>query len=140
MLGDDHDNLLAGGSGNDRIEGREGNDYLYGDDGDDELFGGPGDDVLDGGAGNDILWGGPGADTFIFWKGSGGGETIIGDFSGSAGEQDKIDLAGIVATFEEVMDASVQMGDDLLITLNEDDSILLLNIKKEDLSPTDFIF
>ncbi|WP_339484251.1 calcium-binding protein [Pseudomonas sivasensis] len=140
ILGDDHDNLLAGGSGNDRIEGREGNDYLYGDDGDDELFGGPGDDVLDGGAGNDILWGGPGADTFIFWKGSGGGETIIGDFSGSAGEQDKIDLAGIVATFEEVMDASVQMGDDLLITLNEDDSILLLNIKKEDLSPTDFIF
>ncbi|MFL9674283.1 hypothetical protein ACXUPC_30175 [Pseudomonas marginalis] len=140
ILGDAHDNLLAGGGGNDRIEGGEGNDYLYGDDGDDELFGGPGDDVLDGGEGNDILWGGPGADTFIFWKGSGGGETIIGDFSGSAGEQDRIDLAGILATFEDVLDASVEVGDDLLITLNADDSILLLNIKKEELTPADFSF
>ncbi|WP_099584188.1 hypothetical protein [Pseudomonas sp. 2822-17] len=140
ILGDDHDNLLAGGSGNDRIEGMEGNDYLYGDDGNDVLFGGPGDDVLDGGDGNDILWGGSGADTFIFWKGSGGGETIIGDFSGSVGEQDKIDLAGILATFEDVLDASAEVGDDLLITLNADDSILLLNMKKEELTPSDFIF
>ncbi|WP_053140728.1 hypothetical protein [Pseudomonas sp. MIACH] len=140
ILGDDNNNLLAGGSGNDRIEGREGNDYLYGDDGDDELFGGPGDDVLDGGDGNDILWGGSGADTFIFWKGSGGGKTIIGDFSGSDGEQDRIDLAGVVSTFEEVMDVSEEVGDDLLITLNEDDSILLLNVKKDQLTPADFIF
>lgn len=140
ILGNDNDNLLAGGVGNDRIEGRAGNDYIYGDDGDDELFGGSGDDVLDGGAGNDILWGGLGADTFIFWKGSGGEKTIIGDFSGSTGEQDKIDLAGVLGTFEEVLSASKAVGDDLLITLNSDDSILLLNVTKETLTPADFIF
>lgn len=140
IIGNDNDNLLAGGGGNDRIEGGAGNDYLYGDDGDDELYGGLGDDLLDGGAGNDILWGGPGADTFIFWKGSGGGSTIIGDFSGSDGEQDRIDLAGVLGSFEEVLNASTEVGDDLLITLNSDDSILLLGVKKPTLAPEDFIF
>jgi len=140
IIGNDNNNLLAGGSGNDRIEGGGGNDYLYGDDGDDELFGGPGDDVLDGGPGNDILWGGPGADTFIFWKGTGGGNTTIGDFSGSTGEHDRIDLAGVLGSFEEVINVSTQVGDDLLITLNANDTIVLLNVKKETLTPDDFIF
>ncbi len=140
ILGNDNNNLLAGGYGNDRIEGRAGNDHLYGDDGDDELFGGSGDDVLYGGPGNDILWGGLGADTFIFWKGSGGGNTIIGDFSGSTGEHDKIDLAGVLGTFEDVLNVSKAVGDDLMITLSLDDSILLLNIKKETLNPADFTF
>jgi Ca2+-binding RTX toxin-like protein len=49
--GNELDNLLQGGSGNDR------------------LVGGAGNDVLIGGAGNDVLTGGTGADTFVWREG-----------------------------------------------------------------------
>ena len=51
------DNVLDGGTGNDR---------LYGDRGNDTLIGGLGDDYLRGDGGNDYLRGDGGIDTIVF--------------------------------------------------------------------------
>jgi hypothetical protein len=82
VWGDDSDNRLVGGKGNDVLVGRGGDDYLVGDSltggegsgadsllggsGNDELLGLNGDDTLNGGAGNDTLDGGSGVDTAVF--------------------------------------------------------------------------
>ncbi|HEX8028855.1 MAG TPA: hypothetical protein VF491_10360, partial [Vicinamibacterales bacterium] len=94
ITGDDDDNDLVGGSGNDQIFGREGNDYLVGGAGDDLLEGEDGDDTfldtqgandMRGGAGDDVflrlgenletdrLTGGAGRDTFVVGFGSDNG-------------------------------------------------------------------
>jgi len=73
--GDNTDNDLIGGAGNDTIIGRQGDDTLTGRSGDDRLLGATGDDRLEGDAGSDLLWGsygkdllagGDGADRFSF--------------------------------------------------------------------------
>ncbi|OON63063.1 hypothetical protein B0920_06510 [Massilia sp. KIM] len=53
---------LDGGSGADRLHGGDGSDKLFGGEGDDEMEGGAGEDSLDGGAGADIMNGGDGND------------------------------------------------------------------------------
>ena len=53
--GNELNNDLEGGLGNDTLVGLDGNDYLFGYDGDDSLIGGAGDDTLNGGAGNDTV-------------------------------------------------------------------------------------
>jgi Ca2+-binding RTX toxin-like protein len=58
ILGDDGDDILIAGLGNDHLEGGDGNDTLFGDDG---------DDVLRAGFGKDILTGGAGFDDFTFY-------------------------------------------------------------------------
>ena len=76
LVGSQHNDILAGDGGDNRLEGGDGNDDLYGgpaggDDmmfggnGDDRIFGGRGDDTLTGGDGNDVLKGGPGEDVFV---------------------------------------------------------------------------
>ncbi|NET24063.1 CHRD domain-containing protein [Okeania sp. SIO1I7] len=53
---------IVGGDGNDNLIGANGNDTLFGQDGNDVLEGRPGFDILLGGDGNDILNGGQGRD------------------------------------------------------------------------------
>ncbi len=60
LVGDDLDNALGGGAGNDSLSGSGGDDSLTGGEGADLLDGGTGDDVLVGGIGNDVLVGGAG--------------------------------------------------------------------------------
>jgi Ca2+-binding RTX toxin-like protein len=57
-----HD-FVWGNSGNDRIEGGTHSDKLYGGPGADTIFGNSGNDLVVGGAGRDTLSGGPGSDT-----------------------------------------------------------------------------
>nr|WP_242030648.1 Calx-beta domain-containing protein [Coleofasciculus sp. FACHB-501] len=83
------DDLIYGGTGNDRINGCGGNDYLYGESGDDQIWGDGGDDRLYGGLGNDILTGGLGRDIFAVSKGE--GTDTIRDFQIG---QDYIGLGG----------------------------------------------
>lgn len=64
LTGNDVDNVLRGGMGNDRIYGLSGNDYLNGDDGNDLLVGGAGQDLLDGGSGDDQMSGNTGDDWY----------------------------------------------------------------------------
>ncbi|HLO51809.1 MAG TPA: calcium-binding protein [Kamptonema sp.] len=93
LFGNDGEDVIGGGSGNDilfggkdsdRLDGNDNNDVVRGDSGDDFVFGGPGNDLLRGGQGNDrlngdggndflvgdrgidLLTGGEGADTFVF--------------------------------------------------------------------------
>ena len=59
LSGNDADNLLLGGMGDD------GDDTLYGLGGKDTLSAGDGNDTLDGGAGADVMQGGSGNDTYV---------------------------------------------------------------------------
>ena len=54
VRGDDLDQHLAGGSGNDLLDGRGGDNSLDGGDGNDTLVGGDGFDTLAGGVGDDV--------------------------------------------------------------------------------------
>jgi hypothetical protein len=74
-LGDDRDNHLFGGAGNDLIRGRGGDDRLSGAGGHDRLFGDRGNDLLRGGTGDDRLLGGSGNNRL---QGNGGNDTLIG--------------------------------------------------------------
>ncbi|WP_404710162.1 M10 family metallopeptidase C-terminal domain-containing protein [Sphingomonas sp. MMS24-J13] len=89
-IGNDLDNRLAGGSGDDILEGGAGSDMISG---------GAGNDTLIGGTGGDDLYGGAGADKFVFTSvadfGTAGRLDIIYDFSRAEG--DKIDLGGVDA-------------------------------------------
>ena len=63
--GNELDNAIAGGAGDDTLDGGAGNDALSGGVGDDTLDGGDGNDTLDGGAGADAMNGGDGDDTYV---------------------------------------------------------------------------
>ncbi|WP_148169570.1 S8 family serine peptidase [Pseudomonas chlororaphis] len=75
MLGGSGDDVLTGNGGDDELDGGTGNDFLYGGAGQDKLLGGDGDDRLEGGAGGDILEGGRGDDVLIDLS---GGDTLEG--------------------------------------------------------------
>lgn len=60
LSGNDVDNIIKGGSGNDIITGGSKENTLYGNDGNDTINGGAVDDTLYGGNGNDILYGSTG--------------------------------------------------------------------------------
>ncbi|MDB5446835.1 MAG: hypothetical protein JWQ97_2152 [Phenylobacterium sp.] len=73
--GNEIDNSITGGAGNDLLHGATGNDILrggdgadqlYGDDGADKIYGENGPDTLVGGLGADTLSGGADADLFLF--------------------------------------------------------------------------
>lgn len=99
-----HDDVGHGSDNADYIYGINGNDILYGEGGDDNLFGGSGNDSLTGGAGNDTFWfaGGEGADS-------------ITDFEGGSGLGDRLYFGDLFADFDEVVSASTQVGNDVLI-------------------------
>jgi Ca2+-binding RTX toxin-like protein len=60
IRGGEGDDVLTGGTGNDKLIGGPGDDELNGRGGDDLLIGGSGDDELNGGPGEDRLVGGSG--------------------------------------------------------------------------------
>ena len=82
LVGDSHigngnelDNRLVGGAGNDTLHGLLGNDLIQGGAGDDALYGDGGNDDLRGEAGADQLWGGDGNDILA---GGDGADTLNG--------------------------------------------------------------
>jgi len=66
IKGEDGDDIIGGGIGDDTISAGNGNDWIES---------GLGDDVVDGNAGNDIIYGGDGDDDI---RGSNGNDTIYG--------------------------------------------------------------
>jgi Ca2+-binding RTX toxin-like protein len=81
ILGDDQDQILFFGPGDDVIRGAGGNDIVASSGGQDQLFGDGGNDLVIGGADADILYGGDGDDTLQ------GGLTDAGTWNFSLGEQ-----------------------------------------------------
>jgi Ca2+-binding RTX toxin-like protein len=88
LVGEEGDDVLTAGGGNDQLDGEEGNDTIRGGAGNDELNaesigtfldevpglrntldGGAGDDTIGGGGGQDTVEGGSGNDTIRGWAG-----------------------------------------------------------------------
>ncbi|MEP4196907.1 MAG: Ig-like domain-containing protein [Aliishimia sp.] len=76
LTGDQDDNEIWGGDGDDVMIGLGGNDILHGQDGNDTLTGSGGDDILNGGDGDDIIDGVGGRDTL---NGGAGNDMLTGD-------------------------------------------------------------
>jgi len=75
IFGTNRDELAYGDDRNDRINLGAGNDILFGQEGDDKLVGLAGDDILVGGSGNDLLRGGNDDDTL---DGQSGDDELLG--------------------------------------------------------------
>jgi len=143
--GDGADNM-TGFAGNDTLFGGSGNDNLGGDDGDDILNGGGGNDDLVGDRGNDVMTGGGGNDTFHFTESpltvgfSLGHDTIV-DFDAGFGPGDVIRFDDMIfASFADVLLGSAQVGSDVVITYDDENSITLENVQLASLQPDDFDF
>jgi len=141
ILGLAGNDTLNGGNGNDVLDGGFGNDALAGGNGEDSLDGGPGNDTLDGGngpdtvnggTGDDNLTGGNGPDLFIF--NAGFGDDVITDFSNNDHLQFDDDL---FLSPEEVLIASQQVGQDTVITAGTS-TVTLQGVELSSLHAGDF--
>mgnify|MGYP003633408894 CR=1 FL=1 len=95
---------LEGTSAAETVYGLNVSDLIYGYEGNDNLYGYSGDDVFHSGTGADKLWGAGGADTYVF--------DALDAFSGidevmdfNLGHGDKLDLSGLVETYDPVTQA-----------------------------------
>jgi Ca2+-binding RTX toxin-like protein len=143
--GGEGDDILDGGADNDTLKGDLGDDVLTGNAGVDNLAGGEGDDLLDGGEGADILDGGAGADelaggeggdAFLYHQG-GFGEDVITDFQ--AGDTLSFDRS-LFGDAEDVLDHAAQVGDDVVITLDDANSITLVGVNLGNVGAESFAF
>ena len=130
LTGTDDSNSLDGADGNDRLVGNGGADDLYGGAGLDTLLGGAGDDLLFGGSGNDKLTGGAGRDYFVA-----GGQFTIGA-SGVAIETDSIldleagEVIGLATSelhFQSVFNGTAGQAK-LVYSLSTDSTLFQLDI------------
>ena len=145
ITGNEAQNTLTGRRGNDSLFGLEGNDTtignggndkLYGGNGNDQMFGGRGNDRLIGGEGDDILSGGGGADVFVFTDTEAGSDTIA-DFQSGI---DRIEInlsSGSALTVEDLIANALQVDADVLITIDEMQTIKLSDFALSDLHAGD---
>jgi len=128
------DDTLTGDADRDLLLGLGGDDSLAGADNHDQLEGGRGNDTLDGGAGDDVMTGGRGADLFIVTA-AGTGADIITDF----GRGDQVDISDF-GLFETVDDLDLaRSGNDALLTLDADHSVLFEDTGLNELRGDDFV-
>ena len=104
----------------------------------DTLTGDANANVITGGGGNDILTGGGGADTFVIGQ---NGAVTITDFSGAAGDDDKIDLSSLYryGSYTALLAGAAQVNADTVIDLGGGNSLTLRNVAKTNLQAGDFI-
>ncbi|MGH0002216.1 VCBS domain-containing protein [Pseudovibrio ascidiaceicola] len=99
-----------------------------------------GADSLNGGAGDDMLTGGASSDVFIF-SGSEFGNDTITDFEAGAGSDDIIRFdSETFADFDAVIAAASDEGSNVVISLDDDNSVTLNNVSKSELHADDFQF
>lgn len=116
--------------------GSDHNDVLSGDSGANRLHGSSGNDELQGNGGDDVLEGGDGADRFIFGR-SNGDDTIL-DFTDN---EDLIDLSKIdLSGFDDLILSSDSNGVTIHMTTSGGGSILLEDFDIANLDASDFIF
>jgi Ca2+-binding RTX toxin-like protein len=131
---------LRGVRGDDMLSGGGGKDLLDGGGGDDTIGGGSGKDTITGGAGDDVLTGGADGDKFIFGTVF-GHDTITGFKAGSAADHDVIAFApGDFDNFADLKHHMVQIGDDVVITLNANNALILDHVVLTKLVAADFLF
>lgn len=113
LLGEEGDDNLTGGLGNDIIEGGAGNDtltgrggldWIDGGSGNDALAGNGGDDTLLGDFGNDTLRGGAGSNTYMFDQ-NWGTDTIV-EAASEPGAVDTMDFSRARARINVTIESS----------------------------------
>jgi VCBS repeat-containing protein len=103
------------------------------------IAGSVGDDTLFGADGDDTLIGDGGDDLFIFVNGA--GDDVIDDFGAGAATEDRLDISDFaLADLLAVQGASTDIGLDMKIQLDVDDSVTLVGVNFTDLHADDFIF
>jgi hypothetical protein len=102
------------------------------------LQGTPGNDVMLASGGSDVLTGGGGADQFVF-KPTGGSDPVQHTITDFAPSIDTIDLRQFAGISASTPLTEVQFGNDTLITLDSQNSILLKNVTVASLHAGDFI-
>jgi Ca2+-binding RTX toxin-like protein len=112
-----------------------GNDMVMGTSAEDFLNGSAGTDFLNGLAGNDTLNGGSEADEFVFSNGT--GDDLIVDFDTSSGDLLNIAAFGF-ANIGAVLAASTNVGNDVILQLDADDSVTLVGVNISDFAMGDF--
>lgn len=134
-LGNDLDNAIDGGTGDDRLFGKNGDDLLSGNEGDDRLFGGDGNDTVQGGQGNDTLKGGQGDDVLTGGEGNDILKGVAGNniLSGGAGDNRILANAGnnIVTAGDGNNKVRVVAGDQE-VTLGDGDNRVLVRDGNDD--------
>lgn len=105
ITGNDADNGLSAGFGNDSVDGGAGNDAIQGGSGLDSLSGSDGFDLIEGGTGDNLISGGAGADLLI------GGDVTLSmliliypDWTPRADAQDLLDDGDLIAVWLDILD------------------------------------
>jgi len=111
---------------------------LVGTDDDDVINGTTGNDFFNGLEGDDVLNGGPGDDAFHF-AGNFGQDVVIGFAGGSAGD-DVIEFRGAFSNFADVLAASLQVGPNVFIELDDENAVALIDVALASLNQDDFRF
>lgn len=132
-------NLLAANGGHALGDTGDGFENIIGTDFNDVLTGNDFANFFRAGNGNDDLFGGSGDDTLIFDPGF--GHDRITDFVAGAGTDDVIRFnQNNFQNFNVVINASEQVGDDVVITLNASNSLRLDDVLLVNLHADDFDF
>ncbi len=124
LLGEDERDLLLGFAGNDHLDGNARDDQLDGGDGRDRLDGGKGDKVLEGGRRNDV---------FAFSLKA--NQNRIVDFE--KGDRVQIDADGRNLDLHKALR---QEGDDVVLRLSKQASVLFKDLNESDLDSSAFLF
>jgi Ca2+-binding RTX toxin-like protein len=108
----------------------------FGNDGQNIITGGLGNQVLVGKGGDDVLTGGLGADVFHFDLGS--GHDVITDFNSAEGDKIRLANYPF-HSFTDVQAAMTQSGSDVILQLSQTDAVKILNHQVSDFHASDFI-
>ncbi|MDA8707977.1 hypothetical protein N9M10_01245 [Hellea sp.] len=131
ITGNNSQNTIFGGLGDDIINGGTNSEGIHG---------GDGNDFINAGRGGNTVFGGEGVDTFAFVE-RGGHTTTIRDFEDGV---EVIDLSGIgISSFDQLLPFLSQQGTDVQLrtvwnTSNE--RLIISDITLADISAADFIF
>ncbi|MGQ0685617.1 calcium-binding protein [Bradyrhizobium sp.] len=108
--------------------------WYRGTSGNDTISGSSSNDTIAGGGGNDTMSGGTGNDTFVFQASP--GQDIVTDFTPG---QDVLEFRdGIFADAADALAAATASGNNTVITIDANNSVLLQNVSLANLNETDF--
>ncbi len=132
VIGNEANNLVQVGAGDDTAHGGAGDDRVRGEDGNDRLQGGTGNDTVVGGTGNDTVSAGSGDDQVFAGSGDAGNDFLIGEtgndvLGGSAGNDLVVGggYSGTLTGFDDVETSSVVAGTDTLFGGSGDDTLIV---------------
>jgi Ca2+-binding RTX toxin-like protein len=103
------------------------------------IYGTGGHDNIGNSSGNDLLTGGAGADNFVFSNVS-FGKDVVTDFNSTGSKHDVLEFAhNVFASAADVLAHAAQIGKDVVITHDANDTITLVGVHLNQLPANDFI-